>query len=188
MGVLCLQGSFAEHLDSLKKLGITPREVKTPEDFENLAGLIVPGGESTALTKVMHKNKLDAALKKAADEGTIFFGTCAGAIILSNYAKDKRVKNFGIIDAEVERNAYGRQNESFVKEISIFGIGSFRAIFIRAPIIKSVGKNVRILASEGKEIFMAENNRAIIATFHPELTGDLRVHKYFLDKVKNSRK
>ena len=184
IGVLCLQGSFAEHITSLRNLGIKAVEVKNPKDFENLHGLIIPGGESTALSKLMFINKLDKVFGKAIKEGLVVFATCAGAILISKDSNDPRVKNFGMIDAIIERNAYGRQNESFVEYIEVEGIGSVRAVFIRAPIIKSVGPSVKILASKSNEIFMAENENAIITTFHPELHEDLRIHKYFLDKVK----
>lgn len=184
IGVLCLQGSFAEHITSLKNLGIKAVEVKAPEDFENLHGLILPGGESTTLTKLIRLNRLDKAFENAIKNGIIVLATCAGAILISKDSDDPRVKNFGMIDAVIKRNAYGRQNESFVEYIEVKGIGSVRAIFIRAPIIKSVGSDVKILASKPNEIFMAENENAIITTFHPELHEDLRIHKYFLDKVK----
>lgn len=184
IGVLCLQGSFAEHITSLKNLGIKAVEVKVPEDLENLHALIIPGGESTTLTKLIRLNKLDKAFEKAIKNGLVVFATCAGAILISKNSNDVRVKNFGMIDAVIERNAYGRQNESFVEYIEVEGIGSVRAVFIRAPIIKSVGPDVKILASKPNEIFMAENENAIITTFHPELHEDLRIHNYFLQKVK----
>ena len=184
IGVLCLQGSFAEHITSLRNLGIQPIEVKHPKDFENLHGLIIPGGESTTLTKLIFLNRLDKAFEKAIENGLVVLATCAGAILISKDSHDVRVKNFGMIHAVIDRNAYGRQNESFVEDIDVEGIGSVHALFIRAPIIKSVGPDVKILASRNNEILMAENDNVIITTFHPELHEDLRIHKYFLDKVK----
>lgn len=185
IGVLSLQGSFIEHVHSLKRCGISPIEVKYKEDFNNLDGLIIPGGESTTLTKMLGKNKLYNPIKKALKQGMIAFGTCAGAILLGN-TDDEQVKSFNAIDCLFERNAYGRQNESFIADLKIPAVGRnpFEGVFIRAPVMKKLGKAKKLASYNGNTV-MAENDKVIISTFHPELTDDLRLHKYFLQKLKS---
>ncbi|PIU21632.1 MAG: pyridoxal 5'-phosphate synthase glutaminase subunit PdxT [Candidatus Diapherotrites archaeon CG08_land_8_20_14_0_20_34_12] len=191
IGVLALQGSFAEHIAALKKCKVNTREVRLPSDIEGLSGLIIPGGESTAIRTLLQVSGLDKAIIKAKDKGLKFFGTCAGAILLSSKIEGESNYSFGFIGAVVSRNAYGRQLYSFEKEFDIKNIGKFNVIFIRAPKILYVGKDVEILARDGRDIILAENDSCLIATFHPELTGDLRIHKYFINKIsknKNAKK
>ncbi len=166
VGVLALQGAFREHIACLNKLNIKSKEIRLPEQLKEIDALIIPGGESTTFTKLLNDYKFD--LKKF---NKPIFGTCAGAIILAK---------LGLINIKVNRNAYGRQIDSFEEDIEIKSIGKFHAIFIRAPVIESAGKEVEILAKRDGEILMAKQGNILVATFHPELTDDLRVHEYFI--------
>lgn len=179
IGILAIHGSIAEHAAVLRKLKIEPTEVRTKEDFKNLDGLILPGGESTTIGDLAVKFKLIAEIKKFAASGKPILATCAGLILLAQ---------FGLLNVEVERNAYGRQLNSFEADlrIPILGTRKFPGIFIRAPKILRVGKNVEILAKfEDTPIFVRQRN-IFAANFHPELTDDLRIHK-FIFGLKSSR-
>ncbi|KKQ72140.1 MAG: Glutamine amidotransferase subunit PdxT [Candidatus Peregrinibacteria bacterium GW2011_GWA2_38_36] len=206
IGVLDIQGSVEEHAMMLEKCGAEVIFVKTVPDLENIRGLIMPGGESTHISMMLNTGGLFDAIKKKIKSGMAIYGTCAGAILLAKKILGDdgaiKVKSFDVIDAEIERNAYGRQTDSFEVDVEIPALGknaggksnatnkkvrNFSAIFIRAPKIKSVGKNVKILAKYKDEIVMAEGkfgnaqkNNILISTFHPELTNDTRAHEYFL--------
>lgn len=187
IGVLALQGDFAEHVTALKKLKIDPIEVRLPADLEHISGLILPGGESTTIGKLAVAYGLLEPIRAFAGKKPIW-GTCAGAIFLSKDAKRDQPL-LSLMNITVERNAFGAQVDSFeadldIPEVTQFGEDKSRihAIFIRAPIIETVGEKVRILAtvSDGRIVAVRENN-FLATSFHPELTGDLRFHRYFVE-------
>jgi len=186
IGILALQGDFARHKETLKALGQETVLVRTEKELNPCAGLIIPGGESTTLTKLMKKHLLWDKILRFAEKRPVF-GTCAGLIILSKQTVKKQVETLGLIDIITERNAYGRQVDSFIDEldIKISGKGDkFEGVFIRAPKIVSIGDGVSPLAWHQQNIVMVEQNNILAATFHPELTNDTRIHEYFLAKVK----
>lgn len=185
IGVLALQGAFREHIEALRTLGAEAVEVRLPEQLEGLDGLIIPGGESTAIGKLAVQYGLQEAIRSFAEEGKPVYGTCAGMILLSRDA-GREQPLLGVMDVKVARNAFGRQLDSFETDLPIPMLGEepFPAIFIRAPKIESVGKGVKVLAElpDGTPV-AAEQGNMIVTAFHPELTDDLRFHKYFLRKV-----
>ena len=181
-GVLALQGDFAEHIAALRRVGIESREVRLPGDLENLDYLIVPGGESTTISRLVEAYELAEPLRQLAAERPVW-GTCAGAIMMARKATDLDRPTLDLMDIEVERNAFGRQVDSFETDLDIAGItgGPFRAVFIRAPLIKSIGEGVEVLASlDGKGIVAARQGHHLVTVFHPELTHDDRLLEYFL--------
>ena len=186
IGVLALQGDFAEHIKTLQKLGVKAKEVRLPIDLKKLHGLIIPGGESTTITNLMQKYALGNAIKKAHKKGMAVFGSCAGAIIVSKkILHDKKVKPLGLIDIEVERNAYGRQVDSFEAELKLQGQKDFfHASFIRAPIIKKTGKGVKILCVHENKPVLVQQGNVLAGTFHTELSGETIVHEVFLGMIK----
>jgi 5'-phosphate synthase pdxT subunit len=183
VGVLALQGDFAEHLAALHRLGVPGREVRIPEHLEGLAGLILPGGESTTIGKLATTFGLIEPLREFAARRPVW-GTCAGAILLSRDAR-RTQPLLGLMDITVERNAFGRQVDSFEIDLPVAGLDEpgrpFHAVFIRAPLIEHVGPGVEVLASlpDGR-IVAARQDRRLATAFHPELTDDLRFHRYFL--------
>lgn len=180
VGVLGLQGDVAEHARMLERLGKEARVVKGLRDLEGLEGLIMPGGESTTMGKLIRREGLDEAIKGASFP---IFGTCAGAVLLARRIAGTEQYSLGLMGMEVERNAYGRQRESFEAEIEIPALGGgYRAVFIRAPVIKQVDEGEVLAEYRGSPILVREG-RCLAATFHPELTLDLRVHQYFLGMV-----
>lgn len=182
IGVLALQGAFIEHEHALARLGIPTRQVRLPEHLDGLAGLIVPGGESTVIGKLMVKDGLDDAIRRFAREGGAIWGTCAGMILLAKDAGRKQPL-LGLLDIDVERNAYGSQLFSFEEDVELpaLGIPNLRAVFIRAPIVSRVGPGVEVEATDSTGQVIAVSAGAILATaFHPELTGDSRLHARFL--------
>ncbi len=189
IGVLGLQGDFDAHKKAIEKLGAKCRVVRHPEDFERLDGLIIPGGESTTITKLIFRHKLVEPISKFYMSGKPIFGTCAGMIILAskieNHPKQFR---FGFIDIAVARNAYGRQIDSFEEDVAIPKLGKkpFKAVFIRAPMIAKMGKNVQSLAKHRKEHVLARQGKILVCSFHPELTDDTRIHKYFLGMARKA--
>jgi 5'-phosphate synthase pdxT subunit len=184
IGVLALQGDFAAHGRRLSDLGHAWREVRTAAQLENVAGLIIPGGESTTLLKLIAAGRLEPALRAFHARGRPVFGTCAGVILLATHVTHPEQPSFGLLDVTVERNSYGRQVDSFEAQGNWFGPGRPRAlelVFIRAPRITSVGSGVTVLASHGSETVLVQQGRVLGATFHPELTADSTVHRYFVD-------
>jgi len=178
IGVLALQGAFREHAAVLRRLGVEAVEVRLPEQLEGLDGLIVPGGESTAMMRLMGLYGLDDAIR--AFPGPIF-GTCAGMIVLDR-------ERLGLIDLAVERNAFGRQVASFEAPIMIEGEDEpFTAVFIRAPWVADAGPGVAILAEVDGHPVLAREGRILVASFHPELTDDTRVHERFLELVREEQ-
>src|SRR5438105_12051272 len=190
IGVLALQGAFREHIEALRKLGVEAVEVRLPEQLEGLDGLIIPGGESTAIGKLAVKYGLQEAIRHYAQEGRPVYGTCAGMILLSkDVGHDQPL--LGVMNVKVERNAFGRQLDSFETDLDIPALGDkpFPAVFIRAPKIESVGDGVEVLAKlpDGTPVAARQGNMLITA-FHPELTDDLRFHRYFLAAVEAVRR
>jgi len=184
VGVLSLQGAIEEHLKMIKRCGFEGIKVKTVGDLENVDRLIIPGGESTAIGKLAKIYGLDREIIKKGREGMPIFGTCAGMILLANKVIGIEQIKFNLIDIVVERNAFGRQVDSFEADLKIedFSGKPFKAVFIRAPYIKQAGREVRILAEFKGKIIMARQKNILVSSFHPELTNDLRVHRYFLSK------
>jgi 5'-phosphate synthase pdxT subunit len=177
IGVLAVQGNFREHAAVLRRLGAEPVEVRLPEHLESLDGLIVPGGESTAIARLMGLYGLDEALR--AFERPIF-GTCAGMILLDR-------DHLGLADITTKRNAFGRQVRSFEADLDLgHGEEPVRAVFIRAPWIEEAGPDVEVLASLDGHPVLAREGRILVAAFHPELTDDTRVHELFLDQVREA--
>ena len=187
IGVLALQGDFAKHLTMLEKLGVETIAVKRPEQLENCDGLIIPGGETTTLTKLMDKYGFYEPLRKFAQKFPVM-GTCAGAILLAQEVDDPRVQPLGLMHVSVRRNAYGRQVDSFITDIDasvLNGPATFRAVFIRAPKIITTNNGVKTLMTCDTEPVMVQENNVLAVTFHPELTSDSRVHRYFLHMSNN---
>ena len=175
IGVLAVQGNFREHAAVLRRLGAEPVEVRLPEQLEGLDGLILPGGESTAIMRLMRLYGLDEALRRF--DGPIF-GTCAGMIVLDR-------DHLGLVDVRVQRNAFGRQVKSFEADVDIgHGEEPVRAVFIRAPWIETSGPDVEVLAEVDGHPVLARQGRILVAAFHPELTDDTRIHELFLDQVR----
>ncbi|MGH7565135.1 MAG: pyridoxal 5'-phosphate synthase glutaminase subunit PdxT [Gemmatimonadota bacterium] len=186
MGVLAVQGDVSEHAAALEAAGATARWVKRPEDLDGLAGLVLPGGESTTLRRLLDYEGLLERVKERYAEGMPVFGTCAGAILLATEVVGAPAPHLSLVPMTVQRNAFGRQRESFVADLEVAGLkgGPLRAVFIRAPVIERIGPGVLVLATVNGEIVLAETPQALVASFHPELTPDLRLHRRFLEKVR----
>ncbi len=186
--MLALQGAFREHKQMLERLGAEAVEVRKPEHLAGLQGLIVPGGESTTIGKLAREYGIDAAVARRVEAGDLaVWGTCAGAIWLAreipHYPEQPRL---GLMDIAVERNAFGRQVASFEEDLEVKGLDKpFHAVFIRAPAITRVGPGVEVLAYHGKDVVLARQGRLLASSFHPELTGDFRLHRLFLDLANN---
>ena len=183
VGVLALQGDFLQHENVLKKLKIQSKRIRSPEELNLCEALILPGGESTTFVKLLKKTGLFSAIQDFVKNHPLM-GTCAGLITLSAKITNNSLETLGLIDIEVERNAYGRQVDSFVESIQIPIFQEkpqFEGVFIRAPKILRVGKNVEKLGYLEDQVVMARNNRVLVTTFHPELSRDERVHQYFID-------
>ena len=183
VGVLALQGDFAEHMKSLETLGAEPSEVRLPEDLADIDALIIPGGESTTIVRLMDVFDLTCAIKGRVKAGMPTWGTCAGMIVLANSLVEDRPRPMGLMDIRVQRNAYGRQVDSFEADIPVPALGEerFRAVFIRAPAIEEVGPGVQSLAClENGQVVAARQGNILVTSFHPELTTDNRFHSYFL--------
>jgi 5'-phosphate synthase pdxT subunit len=198
IGVLALQGDFAEHVALLSRLGVEACEVRLPEQLEGLDGLVIPGGESTTITRLMAEYRLLEPLRRLGEEGTPIWGTCAGMIVLARQASDLSRPGLGLMDIVVERNAFGRQVDSFEAALAIPVLGPelFPAVFIRAPLIREVGAEVEVLArlpsssaggADGATIVAARQGHLLATAFHPELTDDPRLHRYFLALVEERR-
>jgi 5'-phosphate synthase pdxT subunit len=178
IGVLAVQGNFREHAAMLRRLGAEPVEVRKPEQLDGLDGLIIPGGESTAITRLMRLYGIETAIREF--RGPVF-GTCAGLILLDR-------EHLGLVDVEVSRNAYGRQVASFEADLELAGEDEpLRGVFIRAPRVTDAGPDVEVLAEHGGEPVLMRDGRFLVASFHPELTDDTRVHERFLQLVEEER-
>jgi pyridoxal 5'-phosphate synthase pdxT subunit len=175
IGVLAVQGNFREHAAMLRRLGADVVEVRKPEQLQGLDGLVIPGGESTTFMRLMRLYGLDEAVRRFEQP---VFGTCAGMIVLDR-------EHLGLVDLVVDRNAYGRQVASFEADLSLAGDDeTLRGVFIRAPRVRDVGAEVQVLAEHEGEPVLVRDGRFLVASFHPELTDDTRVHERFLDLVR----
>ncbi|GBD10457.1 Pyridoxal 5'-phosphate synthase subunit PdxT [bacterium HR23] len=191
VGVLALQGDFLEHRQALEALGVPVVEVRLPSDLEGIDALILPGGESTTMARLLDATGMRVPLVRRIQEGMPTWGTCAGMILLAKRLREDRPTPLGVMDIEVARNAFGRQVDSFEADLDIEGLsgGPFHAVFIRAPVLLSAGPGVHILARLPDGTPVAARQGAILATaFHPELTDDLRLHQWFLDMASTHRK
>jgi 5'-phosphate synthase pdxT subunit len=189
VGVLALQGDFEAHQRALTRAGADAVQVRTAEQLNDIDGLVIPGGESTTMLKLLNYMDLKEPLRRFAQEKPVF-GTCAGAILLATDVQNPAQESFGVVDMTVERNAYGRQIDSRVATIEPgeefqqrAGAGDVEAVFIRAPIIRRTGPGVKVLAEYHGDPVLVEQGKHLIATFHPELTDDARVHRLFLGKL-----
>lgn len=184
VGVLALQGAFNKHILALKQLGVDSIEVKTPKDLSLIQGLIIPGGESTVMSKLLKINDLNMAIVEFANKKPLF-GTCAGLILMAKNAFSEKVVSLDLLDIEVQRNAYGRQSESFSKPVNVsFLQDPFEAVFIRAPKISNIlSSNVKVLAYLENSPILVRQGKHLGACFHPELTNNLSIHRYFLDSL-----
>ncbi len=181
VGVLALQGDFEAHQKVFERLGARVRQVRTPKELECAAGLVIPGGESTTMLKLLEEEGLLEPVGAFGARRPVF-GTCAGAILLASGVSHPRQPSLGLVDIDVERNAYGRQVNSRVARIEMEG-KPLEAVFIRAPVIRRTGPQVRVLARYNGDPVLVEQGRHLAATFHPELTGQDRVHRRFLEKL-----
>ena len=186
VGVLALQGAFVAHQRALSSAGAATRQVRQPGDLTGLDALVMPGGESTTMSRLLTTSGLYDDLKALISDGLPVFGTCAGMILLASEVLDGRPdqRNFGAIDVSVRRNGYGRQVDSFEADIDVVDFDhSFHAVFIRAPKVVGVGPNVEVLAEHDGVPVVARQGHVMVASFHPELTGDARLHAKFLQEV-----
>lgn len=190
IGILSVQGGVAEHVRMVEKLGHEAVLVRRTEHLANLDGLILPGGESTTMSRLLRLGGMIEPLREAIQGGLPAFGTCAGMIMLATTVLDTRpdAESLGVIDVTVRRNAFGRQRDSFEGELDFTGIDSpVDSVFIRAPQIEEVGENVQVLATVDERVVAARQNHVLVTSFHPELTEDLQVHQYFVEMIRSSR-
>lgn len=187
VGVLALQGDVREHLALLRDLGVTTLQVRTIEDLEKADGLVLPGGESTTIGFMLAEHGMIDPLRKRISDGFPVLATCAGTILLAKNVVggpgQQQWPTIATLDATVHRNAYGRQVDSFEDDIEVKGVGPMHAVFIRAPVIEAIGKEVEVLAEHrGGPVVVREANM-LAATFHPELSGDAGLHRFFIEEV-----
>jgi len=188
VGVLALQGAVAEHIRLLEKAGAEAIPVKKVHQLNEIDGLVIPGGESTTIGKLIKQYGFDEALQSFYEQKKPLFGTCAGLIILAKEIEGQDWNHLGFMDIKVQRNAFGRQRESFEVDLNVKDVANdFRAVFIRAPLILSVGNEVDVLCMHNEEIVAARQGHLLTASFHPELTDDERIHGYFLEMIKQYR-
>jgi 5'-phosphate synthase pdxT subunit len=185
IGVLALQGAFREHRLALERLGAEVQEVRLPAHLSELSGVVIPGGESTTMAKLMSSYGLDEALRDYSEAGGAVWGTCAGAIaVATEIAGRPGQPTLGLIDLTVERNAYGRQVASFEADLELAGMDRpFHTVFIRAPRMARVGPEVEVLGKFDGDPVMVRQGRVMATVFHPELSGDDRVHRYFIEQI-----
>ena len=184
IGVLALQGDVRAHVEILKKLGVEPVEVRTVEELAGLAGLIVPGGESTTIGKIMVESGLLDGIRSFFYKGGPVWGTCAGMVLAASATTGPRQPLLGLMNALVERNGFGRQVHSFEKELEIEGFEEpFVGVFIRAPFFEDVGPGVEVMGEVDGRVVAARGENIMVTAFHPELTDDKRFHEYFLREV-----
>jgi len=184
IGVLALQGDFDAHRRRLEELGAEVILVKKPEQFGEIDGLVIPGGESSTFLKLLGEAGFEKLKEFVREKPT--FGTCAGAILLATEVENPRQPGLGALDITIRRNAYGRQIDSSIRE-GRMGEAPIEMVFIRAPKIERVGKDVQVVATEGSDPVMVRRGKTLAATFHPELSDDPRIHQYFLDVISNGR-
>ena len=188
IGILALQGAFEEHAKVLENLGVVSVEIRNLDDFQqhqcDLSGLILPGGESTTMGKLLRDQQMLIPIREAILSGLPVFGTCAGLILLAKEITSQEESHLGTMDIVVERNAYGRQLGSFYTEAECKGVGKIPMTFIRGPIISSFGEDVEILATVDDQIVAAQEKNMLVTSFHPELTDDVSLHQYFINMCK----
>jgi len=192
VGVLALQGDFREHINMLRILGAEAREIRFPRQLDEVDGLIIPGGESTTINKLFDKYGFREKLHEFHRSGKPLFGTCAGLIVLAKKAKGEE-SQLGLIDIDVERNAYGRQIDSFEQKISLnldhkAEKKDFNSVYIRAPKIIRKSDGVKVLGMHDDEIVLARQKNVLVSSFHPELTEDTRIHRYFIGMIRENIK
>ena len=185
VGILALQGDVSEHAQTLSDLGADPVEVRTPDALAAVDALILPGGESTTMSMLLESSGLFDPIAERLADGMPAFGTCAGMILLAKDVLDGRAdqRSFGVLDIAVRRNAFGRQVDSFESELEVDGLGGVHAVFIRAPYVERVGDAVEVLARVDDHPVLCREGSVLAAAFHPELSGDLRLHELFLREV-----
>jgi 5'-phosphate synthase pdxT subunit len=186
VGVLALQGTFREHIDILRQLGVEASPIRLPSELDTLDGLIIPGGESTTMLRLMESFGLIQPIREMARDGLPIWGTCAGMVLLAKSISNYEMETLGLMDMKIRRNAFGSQIDSFEADLEIPLVGEepFHAIFIRAPIVKEAKPDVKILSRlPDSTIVAARQNRLLACAFHPEFTEDLRFHSYFLNMV-----
>lgn len=188
IGVLALQGDFAKHIEVLRSIGVEVKEVRKPEDLDDCEGLIIPGGESTVMWRQLHFIKMWEKLGTFAKAKPVF-GTCAGLILMSKHIQNSSMPSLNLLDVSVERNAFGRQIESFQANIELSlspnHIRHFSAFFIRAPRIREIGPGIQVLGTFQREAIFIRQGHHLGTSFHPELTADPAIHLYFIDIVKD---
>lgn len=187
IGILALQGAFLEHEKVLKAMDCNTVQVRKQEQLEDIAGLIIPGGESTTIGKLLIEFGLQERLISLVKAGMPLFGTCAGLIVMAKDIENSSQSRLGLMDITAKRNAFGRQVDSFEADLFIDEIGQepFKAVFIRAPFIAQAGPEVQILSSIDGKAVLARQNNLLASAFHPELTNDFRIHQYFINMIKN---
>jgi 5'-phosphate synthase pdxT subunit len=179
-GILALQGDVVEHGRVLRQCGADPVEVRAPSDLEDLDALVIPGGESTTMLKLIDRYELRDPLVKRIEAGLPTLGTCAGAIVLASRTSDGE-QPLGVLDLSVRRNAYGSQRDSFEAEVDVAGVGPLTAVFIRAPVFEDPGPGAEVLATWGGRPVVVRSGRLLVTSFHPELSGTPALHRWFLD-------
>jgi 5'-phosphate synthase pdxT subunit len=190
IGVLALQGAFSAHVRALTELGAAVHEVRTPAHLDGVDALVMPGGESTTMSRLLTSSGLFDAIKARAHDGMPVFGTCAGMILLATEILDGRPdqRSFGLLDITVRRNGYGRQVDSFETDLDVVGLDDpFHGVFIRAPRVESIGPHVEVLASVAGDPVLVRQDRIMAASFHPELTADTRLHEHFVALVRREQ-
>ena len=184
VGVLALQGDFREHVEILRKMGVEPVEVRKIEDLEGLAGIIVPGGESTTIGRIMVESGLLDGIRSFFYKGGPVWGTCAGMVLAASATTGARQPLLGLMNALVERNGFGSQVNSFEKDLEVEGFEKpYTGVFIRAPFFEDVGPGVEVLSEIDGKVVAARGDNILVTAFHPELTEDTRFHEYFLQEV-----
>lgn len=185
IGVLALQGAFREHCWMLEGCGVTAVEIRKAEELDDVVGLIIPGGESTTIGKLMVEWGIMEKVKNRASQGMGIYGTCAGMIMLAKEILDSDQPRLGLMDVSVRRNGFGRQRESFEASMLVpeFGEEPVQAVFIRAPYIDQAGTTVKVMAVVNDKIVIARQGKMLVTAFHPELTDDDRIHKYFISML-----
>lgn len=187
IGILALQGAVELHALALEAIGVTPVAVRTPAQLDSVDALVLPGGESSTMSKLLEIQGLFDPLSQRLADGMPAFGTCAGMILLATGVLDGRAdqRSFAAIDIDVRRNAFGRQNDSFETDLPVAAVGEppMHAVFIRAPIVERVGAAVEVLATIDDRVVACRQGRVIVTSFHPELSDDLRMHQLFIDGV-----
>jgi pyridoxal 5'-phosphate synthase pdxT subunit len=190
IGVLALQGDVVEHISAMRRAGADAIPVKTPDDLQRADGLIIPGGESTTVMKLLDRFGLNDPIVQRTADGMPLWGTCMGMIVIAKEVVEVQQPSLGLLDIAVRRNAFGRQNDSAEVDIPIAALGErpFRAIFIRAPWIERAGSNVDVLAQRDGHGVMVRQGNVLGTSFHPELGSDSRIHEYFLQMIRDAKK